>query len=157
MLAELIKKRRSIRKFKKIPVESEKLQMLREAVLMAPSSRGIKPVEFIFVTDPVLLDKLSMSKANGSEFLKDAPLGIVVFADENRSDAWIEDSSIASIIAQLAAVDIGLSSCWIQIRNRMDKYGNASEKYIRDLLEIPSKYRAVSIIAVGYGDEEKPH
>ncbi len=155
MFMELLKKRRSIRKFKKLPVESEKLQILKEALLRAPSSRGINPWEFVFVTDKQLLIQLSASKTSGAEFLKDSPLGIVVCADEKISDVWIEDCSIASIIVQLEAEDLELSSCWIQIRNRMHKEGMSSEKYIRDLLGIPSDYKVECIIAVGYPDETK--
>ncbi len=127
-------------------------------MLLSPSSRGINPWEFVFVTDQELLKQLSRSKTHSSDFLKDAPLGIVICADEAKTDAWIEDCSIASIIVQLAAESLGLSSCWIQIRNRMHKDEITSEKYIKNLLEIPLHFKVQSIIAIGYPDEKKkPH
>jgi len=52
----------------------------------------------------------------GSAFLSDAPLAIVVTADQNQSDVWIEDTSIASTFIMLAAHYLDLGSCWIQIR-----------------------------------------
>ena len=76
MFLSLIEKRRSIRKYKKRPVEPEKIEALAEAALRAPSSRGFNPWEFIVVTDRAMLVKLSGAKPHGSSFLKGAPLGI---------------------------------------------------------------------------------
>ena len=111
MLISLIQKRRSIRKFQKKQVGAEKIDTLIEAALRSPSSIGRNPWEFIFVTDQSLLEKLSRAKPHGSAFLKNAPLGIVVCADPDKSDIWIEDSSIAAIFLHLAAESIGLASC----------------------------------------------
>ena len=97
MFISLIQKRRSIRKFQRKKVETEKVDMLVEAALRSPSSMGRNPWEFIFVTDQSLLEKLSRAKPHGSAFLKDAPLGIVVCADPETSDVWVEDASIAAI------------------------------------------------------------
>ena len=83
MFMSLIQKRRSIRRFLAKPIEDEKIEMLIEAALRAPSSRGLNPWEFIVVTERDLLEKLSSAKTHGSEFLKNAPLGIVVCADED--------------------------------------------------------------------------
>ena len=55
---------------------------------------------------------------HGASFLGDAALAIVVTADPLASDVWIEDASIASLMIQLQAEDMGLGSCWIQIRER---------------------------------------
>ena len=61
MFIELIKKRRSIRKFKDKPVEPKKINYLIESALRSPSSRSLNPWEFIVVTNDELLKKLSMS------------------------------------------------------------------------------------------------
>ena len=154
MLA-LLKKRRSIRKFQKKEVEAEKVEMLIKSALLSPTSRNLFPWEFIVVTDKQLLQKISNSKAHGSTFLKDAPLGIVVIANEEKSDVWVEDASIASIILQLAAESIGLGSCWIQIRKRMHSETQTSEAYVKHTLNIPKPYKVESIIAIGYPDEQR--
>jgi len=151
----LIENRRSIRRFENREVEKEKIDMLVEAALRAPSSRGFNPWRFIVVTDQVLLDKLSLAKVHGSAFLEKAPLGIVVCADPNTSDVWIEDASIASIFVHLAAASRGLGSCWIQIRKRMHDDATTSEEFVRGLLNIPGSLMVESIIAVGYPDESK--
>ena len=78
MFMDLITKRRSIRRYTANKVEEEKVELLKEAALRAPSSRGVNPWEFIFITDRDLLVKLSAAKPHGSTFLKDAPLGVVV-------------------------------------------------------------------------------
>ena len=62
MFLPLIQKRRSIRKFKPQPVEPDKVEMLVEAALRAPSSMGSNPWEFVVVTDPAVLQRLSKAK-----------------------------------------------------------------------------------------------
>jgi nitroreductase len=118
-MLEILRKRRSIRQFKKDRIAPAQVDALKEAVLRAPSSRAIKPWKFWFVQDADLIGKLARCKEHGSAFLKAAPLAVVVCGDETVSDVWIEDCSIAAIIVHLAAVGLGLGGCWIQIRNRM--------------------------------------
>ena len=154
MFIRLLEERRSIRNYLKNPVEPEKIDILIEAALRSPSSRSLNPWEFIVVTEKDILEKLSTSKKHGAGFLKDAPLGIVVLADPRKCDVWIEDASIASVFIHLAATSLGLGSCWIQIRERMVDAGRSSEDYVREVLAIPEKIRVLSIIAVGYPDEE---
>lgn len=154
-MIDLLRKRRSIRKYENKKIEAEKIEVLREALVRSPSSRGINPWEFILVDDKELLKKLSKAKEHGSEFLEDAALGIVVCGDERRSDVWVEDCSIASILAQMAAQAIGLGSCWIQIRNRMHTKGITSEEYIQKLFNIPKHVKVESIISLGYPAERK--
>jgi nitroreductase len=158
MFLSLVQKRRSIRRYTDKPVEPEKVDRLIEAALRAPSSRGFNPWEFVVVTDGVLLEKLSKAKPHGASFLKDAPLGIVVCADPEKCDVWIEDTSIASIYIHLAAASMELGSCWIQIRKRMHDQTKTAEQYIRDFLNIPQNFNVESMIAIGYSAEKKsPH
>jgi nitroreductase len=158
MVMSLIQKRRSIRRFLAKPVEVEKIDLLIEAALRAPSSRGLNPWEFIVVTNGDLLGKLSQAKEQGSAFLKNAPLGIVVCADPDRCDVWVEDATIASVFIQLAAESLGLGSCWIQIRERMHDGKKSAQAYVAEILHIPAKMQVESIIAVGYPSEQKsPH
>jgi len=158
MFLSLIEKRRSIRQFEQRPVEAEKIDALVEAALRAPSSRGFNPWRFIIVTDKGLLAELSKAKEHGSSFLEGAPLAIVVCADPSVSDVWVEDASIATIFIHLAAVSMGLGSCWIQIRKRMHNSENTSEDYVRRLLGIPENVNVESMVGIGYPAEEKaPH
>ncbi len=154
-MIEILRERRSIRKYKDKEIEPDKIEILKEAVLRSPSSRGINPWVFIFVDDRELLHKLSLAKEHGSSFLKDARLGVVVCGEEKKSDCWIEDGSIASIILQLTAQSLGLGSCWIQIRNRKHSEKKSAEEYVREVLKIPEDLRVLSIISIGYPDEKK--
>jgi nitroreductase len=158
MCMSIIQKRRSIRKFLEKPVEGEKIDMLVEAALRSPSSRGLNPWEFIVVTEKGLLEKLSKAKQHGSEFLQNVPLGIVVCGNSDKSDTWVEDTSIASIFILLAAESMGLGGCWIQIRERMHNDAKTAQEYISQILHIPEKLKVESVIALGYPDEKKsPH
>ena len=154
MFLSLVTKRRSIRKYLEKPVEAEKIDILIETVLRSPSSRGLNPWEFVVVTDQGLLEKLSKAKPHGASFLKNAPMGLVVCADPEKCDVGVEDASIAATFLMLGAVDLGLGSCWIQIRERQ-KASKSSEEIVKEILNIPKKYRVEAIIALGYPVQDK--
>jgi len=126
------------------------MDLLKEAVLRSPSSRGLDPWEFIFVTDRTLLQTLSKAKPHGAHFLGEAALGVVVLGNENKSDTWIEDCAIASIILQLACESLGLGSCWVQIRLRPHDQEKSAEERVREILDIPPHLRVESILSIGY-------
>lgn len=152
---DLLKTRRSIRKYQDKAVEKEKIDVILRSALLSPSSRARRPWEFLVVTDKVILNKLSKCREHGASFIKDAPLGVVVIADPSKCDVWVEDTSITSTIIQLSAQTLGLSSCWIQVRNRDYDDKTTSEDYIKEILEIPSEFRVENMIAIGYPAEEK--
>ncbi len=154
-MIELLRNRRSIRKFTDEAIESDKVELLKEALLRSPTSRNINPWEFIFVDNRDLLRQLALSKPHGAGFLQDAALGIVVCADGQKSDVWTEDCSIASILVQMVAQSIGLGSCWIQIRNRMFDDTTTSQEHVRSLLKMPGGIEVESIVALGYPAEKK--
>lgn len=155
--SDLIKNRRSMRKFTDKELTQDEVVALMKAALMAPSSKRKNPWQFVVVDDKETLQKLSQCKAMASSFLADASLGIVVLADPLESDVWIEDAAIASILIQLQAEDLGLGSCWIQIRERFTASGMPSDEYVRDVLDIPLQMQVLSIIAIGHkGMERKP-
>jgi nitroreductase len=154
-MIELVRKRRSIRSYTKKPVDRQDLDLLVETLLRAPSSRNINPWEFIVVDDQALLKQLSAAKAHGSTFLKGAPLGIVICADSTKSDVWVEDCAIASILVQMTAESLGLGSCWIQIRQRPHDGDTTAEAYIRELLGLPAHIVVESIISIGHPHERR--
>lgn len=154
-MKDVLIKRRSIRKYTSAPIEKEKVEQLIRSALLSPTSRNTRAWEFIVVDDPALLEKLSVAKS-GANPLKGAALGIVVLADPQKSDVWVEDTSIATIILQLTAQSLGLGSCWIQIRERMHKEGVPAETYVREILGIPENLKVESIVSLGYPDEVRP-
>jgi nitroreductase len=154
-MIDILRTRRSIRKYEKKAIDNTSLEILKEALLRCPSSRGINPWMFIFVDDNQLLDRLSLAKEHGASFLKDAALGIVVCGDDTKSDVWVEDCSIASIVVQLTAQSLGFGSCWVQIRKRSHSKDKTAEEYVQELLGIPQHMKIESIISIGYPKETK--
>jgi nitroreductase len=154
-MIELLRTRRSIRKYTGRKIEPGKQQLLKEALLRSPSSKNINPWEFIFVDNEEKINRLKVCKPHGVTPFQTAPLAVIICADENKNDVWIEDCSIASILLQLAAQSLGLGSCWIQIRNRMHAENIPAEKYIQHLLNIPENFRVLSIVAIGYPVQER--
>jgi len=154
-LYDVMKKRRSIRKYTGEEVSAEALEMILKAGLMAPSSRGFRPWEFITVRDKEVLEKLSHTKASGSAMLKGADCAVIVLSDTGRSDVWIEDASIAMTYMHLMAADLGVGSCWIQCRLRKTADGGNSERYVRELLDVPEKYGVLAILSLGMPGEVK--
>jgi len=154
MFIDLLRKRRSIRQFQKKPVEQEKITILTEAALRSPSSRSLYPWEFIVVQNKETLTALSEVKPHGAAFLKNAPLAIVVCGDPAKCDVWIEDCSIASMLIHLAASDLGLGSCWIQLRLREHDKQKSSSVRATEILGIQNNMQVQTIIAIGYAKKE---
>ncbi len=154
-MLDLLRTRRSIRKYQTRKIDNPTRELLEEAVLRCPSSKNTRPWEFIFVEAADLLKKLAKAKEFGSSFLKDAPLGIVVCGNETQSDVWVEDCAIAAVTLQYVAHSLGLGSCWIQIRNRAHSQEKTAEEYIQEVLGIPRHIKVEAIIALGYPAEEK--
>jgi nitroreductase len=154
-LFELIRHRRSIRKFLPIAVEPDKIEILMKTALMAPTSKNSKSWQFVVVDDMALLQQLSQSRSQGSALIANAPLAVVVLSDPSKSDAWLEDASIVSAFLQLQAEALGLGSCWVQVARRPHDEEQTAEQYIRGVLAIPDDLSVVNVIAIGYKDEER--
>jgi len=154
-MLEILRKRRSVRKFEQRSVEPEKIELLTEALVRSPSSRSINPWEFVVVDDREVIRELSKCKPHGAGFLSGASLAVVVLGDTDRSDTCIEDCSIAAITLQYAAEELELGSCWCQVRLRDHGRGRNAEEYVRELLDIPQRCLVECIIGIGYPQEEK--
>lgn len=153
--ASLIKMRRSTRKFTDELLKPEQVEMILKAALMAPSSKNKNPWQFVVVEDKEMLAKLAACKKYGAAFLEGCALAVVVIANVMESDVWVEDASIASIYMQLQAEELGLGSCWCQVRNRFTEDDMDTNQYVRDLLNIPYQLDVLSIIGFGYKEQER--
>jgi len=149
-MLSILAARRSVRAFTPEPIPAAALETLQEAVLRAPTSRNNQPCQFIFIDDKTLIEKLAASKAHGTAFMKSARLALVIVADPQASDVWIEDSAIAAIIAQLTAESLGLKSCWGQLRLRPHDENRSAADYLRELLGIPAELEVPIILGLGY-------
>ena len=153
-MIDLLRQRRSIRKFSDHKIEIDKIEILKEAILRAPTSKNANAGEFIFIDDSELIQKLAACKPHGAAPLLTAKLAVVVLANESETVAWIEDSAIATFTTQLAAQSLGLGSCWIQVRGREYSDEKDSETFVRETLNIPENYRVLSLVAIGYPGRE---
>ena len=150
MFIDLLRKRRSIRQFEDKAVEQEKIDILLEAALRSPSSRSLYPWEFVVVQNKETLAALSLVKPHGAAFLKNAPLAVVVCGDPLKCDVWIEDCSIASMLLHLAATDLGLGSCWVQLRLREYSKSQSAPARAAEILGIDAGIEVQTIIGIGY-------
>ena len=154
---DLAQLRRSHRKFTDEEIDAEDVRLILRAALMSPTSKGQRAWQFVVVDDPQDIEKLSDAKEIGSQFLKGAPLAIVVLGDPLQNDCWMEDGSIAAISMQYQAEDLGLGSCWIQMRGRGLNDGTSADTVIRGILDIPENLCVLCVLAFGHkADERKP-
>ena len=154
---ELVKTRRSHRKFSSEEIAPEAVQLIMRAALMSPTSKSQRAWQFVVVDDKTDIEKLADAKNLGSQFMKGAPLAVVVLGDPMQNDCWVEDGSIAAISMQYQAEELGLGSCWVQMRGRGLDDGTPADEVIRGILDIPANYNVLCVVAFGhYTDERKP-
>lgn len=153
----LVQTRRSHRKFTDQEINPDDVHTIIRAALMSPTSKSLRAWHFILVENRTDIEKLADAKELGSSFLKGAPLAIVVLGDPMQNDCWIEDGSIAAISMQYQAEELGLGSCWIQMRGRGLADGTPAADVVRGILDIPDNMNCLCIIALGYAaDDRKP-
>lgn len=154
-MIELLRARRSVRKYQDRVIEPDKVAILQESLLRSPTSRNLKPCRFVFVQDRDMLTQLSGCKPHGAAFLAGAALGIVILGDSEIGDVWVEDCAIAAILVQMTAQSLDLGSCWLQVRNRQHSDTVTSSAHVQQLLNIPPHLQVASIIGLGYPAETK--
>jgi SagB-type dehydrogenase family enzyme len=134
-------------------VPAEIVEKLLEAACWAPSAGNIQPWEFIIIRKPETKASL-VEAAFNQVFIAEAPVVIVVCADEDRS--WqrygsrgrtlycLQDTAAAAQNVHLAAYSLGLGTCWV---------GAFNEEETRSILNVPEGTRPIAMIPVGYADE----
>jgi nitroreductase len=151
-LQEIIISRRSIRKYTSAAVTQTQIDNLMQAAMYAPSARNEQPWHFIVVSERTMLNKI-MDAHPYAKMLKDAPLAIIVCADENIEKTegyWVQDCSAATENILLAAAAMDLGSVWLGVYPREERISA-----IKNLFNLPDSIHPVSIIAIGHPDEQK--
>ena len=154
-LHQLLVNRRSIRRYTPQPIDSDAVRQILEAGLLSPTSKNSRAWEFIVIEDKEKLESLSQCKNMGAGPVAKATLAIVVTVDTITSEAWIEDGSIAASNMMLQAADLGIGSCWIEVRGRGTADGTPAEDFVQDLLGLPDHIMPLCIITLGYADEQR--
>ena len=80
---------------------------------------------------------------------------IAVCGDSNQSDVWVEDCSIATLLLHLQATDLGLGSCWVQLRLRAHDDNQSAAVYTAELLGLPAHIQPLALVGIGYPAETK--
>ena len=150
---ELLLNRRSIRKYTDEKVAPEDVKLILEAALTSPSSKSGRSWQFVVVEDKDMLERLGQCKPNYATSIARAPPAVGVAADMTKSEAWIEDASVAASFMMLQAADLGLGTCWVEVRDRYREDGEPSEEYVREALGIPEEFGVLCILSIGHKDE----
>lgn len=138
---ELLKTRKSIRKYDDRPIETSILQDLVDCGRLAATGKNQQPWHFVIITDSEKIKKMQSIIEFGSP-LKTAAAAIAVFCEP--TEFYVEDGCAATQNILLAAHAHGLGSCWMAGYNR--PYANEIEK----LLNAPEKFKLISVVSLGY-------
>lgn len=154
---EVVRTRRSTRRYTGKPVEVEKLRSAMETALRAPSSKNTRSTRLMAVTNLDKVHALGSLRDWGSSLLEGAGAAIVVMGDEEASPMWQINATIMATVLQLALVEEGLASCWVHVGDYLtindDPASPRSEDYVKEVVpEIPSNYRILCVISIGYAD-----
>jgi nitroreductase len=148
-----ILKRRSIRKFKDKNVEDEKVEILLQSAMAAPSACNKRPWEFYVIKNSEILAQLKKVSMFSN---RNAPLSIVVAGNDKRflnhrvNDFWIQDCSAAIQNFLISATELGLGTCWCGLYPMVTPV-----KKVREILKLDNYIIPLALIHVGYPDEEK--
>ncbi|MFQ5803934.1 MAG: nitroreductase family protein [Candidatus Methylomirabilales bacterium] len=149
---EVIKERRSVRQFKRMPLPPQTFDALVDALRWAPSAGNLQSRKFYFVLNNGLKAQLARA-ALDQDFIGQAPLAVVACADHRI--AWrygergvrlycLMDVAASLQNLLLTAQGLALASCWV---------GAFDEEKVRKLLELPGDLRPVAIVPIGFPAE----
>lgn len=146
-ILNIIKSRRSIRKYKKEKLKQEEILKIVEAGRWAPSASNNQPWRFILVQDEKIIEKIgdACKILIINDFVKNSPLIIVIYTEKKHR--WVDiDCGMCAQNMMLEAYSLGIGSCFI---------GAFRERKIREVLNIPEDKNIIGLITFGYIDEEK--
>ena len=147
---DMIMHRRSVRQYTDERIAEDTLNKILYAGLAAASSKNRRPWEFVVVRDKDMLNRLGECRPSAGNLLGKCDTAIVVAADSELVDVWVEDCASAMTQMHLMADALGVGSCWLQVRLRTTPDGNReTQAVIRDLLGIPEKYSVMAILTLG--------
>ena len=152
---ELLKSRRSVRKYKETQVPDELLDAVLEAGLYAPSGMNTQNTVMVAVRDKETRDQLSRMNAavmgSQADPFYGAPCVIVVLAYPERY-TWLEDGALVMGELMHAAREAGLGSCWIHRAQQM--FESEEGKELLRKWGLPERLKGVGNCILGYAAEE---
>ena len=148
---EAIKKRRTIRKFKSLPLKNEDIMQIIDCARLAPYAANLQPLKFSIVTDKeTRLKMYPHIKYAGyipdwdPEFEETPPVFIIVLNDTNIKTTKTAEVDSGAAVAHmcLAATELGIDTCW---------FGSVGKKEIKEMLSFPEHLDITYVLGLGYG------
>ncbi len=149
---DAILNRRSIRKYKNMKVSDEIVEELLRAGMQAPSAANEQPWEFIVLRDKEIMGKITKIHPY-SQMLLYTDVAIIVCGDESKElfkGFWIQDCSAATENILVTAEDKSLGAVWLGVYPMADRVDA-----LKEVLNLPASVIPLSIIPIGYKDEQK--
>jgi nitroreductase len=153
---QIVHTRQSVRAYQAKPVGAKQLEAILSAANQSPSAGNLQGYEILVVRDAATIRSLAEASFN-QMFIAQAPLVLVFCADAARSGTkygaagerlyCVQDATIATAYAQLAATTLGLATCWI---------GAFKEENIAKLLGLRTSLRPIAMLPVGWPAETPP-
>lgn len=154
LLVELLKLRRSVRKFNGNEISRDLLLKLIEAGSQAPSGRDQRLERYFVITKKSSLTKCIDLFDGNAPFLKDAGALILVMYEPDETKMLDMISCDLGAVTQnilLAATSLKIGSCWLGLFNR-----EARCEKIKKAFNIDKKYILYSGVALGWPQDERP-
>jgi nitroreductase len=147
MVLESIIRRRSVRVFAEEPVLEQSIETIIKAAQFAPTAQNNKAVEFIVIREQKVKDKLF--DVLGQDFLKQAPVILVLASDSTKSPMPEADLALASGFVMIQASELLLGTVWKNVPPELrDK--------VREALSMPENFEFINVIPLGYPLDEPP-
>ena len=143
---ELARERYSVRSFKDMPIEEEKMNLILEAGRVAPTACNNQPQKIYVAKSEESRRKL----ASVCRCTFDAPVILVVCYDRNRDwknklqpgyESGETDAAIVCTHMMLQAFELGIGSCWVG-------YFNAND--VSSVLDLPENLTVSALLPMGY-------
>jgi nitroreductase len=149
---EVIRKRRTIRRFTDDEVSDELLETLLDAASVAPSRLNRRPLYYLVIRDAGLRAKLA-DALRVRPYIEQASAVIAVCADPRVSRTWELDGSAAIENILLAATSLELGAAWVGSKG--SELWDAAVEVLHEAAAVPENIDFVSLVCIGYPDEEK--
>lgn len=152
--SELLKKRRTVRRFKQVQVFDKDIRYILEAARVVSCGGNVQKLRYIVAKDKQLVKEIFVNTAwaglvspnRNPEWGKNAPLTFIILtAPRDAGDIMQANAGAAVQSMEYAAVDVGLGACWI---------GAYKKENVEKILKLPEQEEALYLLAIGYPDEE---
>jgi len=145
---EVMRTRRSVRKYASAPIPEEVLNRVLDAARIAPSGNNRQPTRLILATEEARKREL-VPYCHDQEFVATAPVVVIACGRDlryNRGEwmgqySMLVDVSIAVDHLTLAARAEGLGTCWI---------GSFNGPALKEFLRLPADWEVVALTPLGY-------